>query len=171
MAEEIFPLNACRRLSINNSAAELVEFAVRRNEGRLAASGAFVVETGQHTGRSVEDKFIVRDDDTNPAIWWDNNKAMTEEQFDRLLQDFREFAKFKELFVQDLHAGADPAHQLPTRVFCEYAWHGLFIRNLLRRPAVADLLNFKPGLTIVALPSFRAAPSRGSVAADRPNSA
>lgn len=158
MTPEIFPLNACRKLSINNTTPELVEAAIRRNEGRLAASGAFVVETGQHTGRSVNDKFIVRDADTDSAIWWDNNKSMTEEQFDRLLHDFLAFAKLKELFVQDLYAGADPTHRLPTRVFCEYAWHSLFIRHLLRRPEASELDGFEPGLTIVALPSFRAAP-------------
>lgn len=158
MPPETFPLNACRKLSINNTVPELVELAVRRNEGRLAASGAFVVETGQHTGRSVQDKFIVRDADTDPAIWWDNNKAMSEEQFDRLLHDFLNFAKLKELFVQDLSAGADPEHRLPVRVLCEYAWHALFIRHLLRRPSGNELDQFQPGLTIVALPSFRAAP-------------
>ncbi|MDX2307748.1 MAG: phosphoenolpyruvate carboxykinase [Hyphomicrobium sp.] len=158
MSSEIFPLNACRKLSINNTVPELVEIAVRRNEGRLAASGAFVVETGQHTGRSVADKFIVRDADTEGAIWWDNNKSMSEEQFERLLQDFLSFAKLKELYVQDLFAGADAGSRLPTRVFCEYAWHALFIRHLLRRPDMGDLENFTPGLTIVALPSFRAAP-------------
>lgn len=158
MSSEIFPLNACRKLSINNTVPELVELGIRRNEGRLAVTGAFAVETGQHTGRSAADKFIVRDADTESAIWWDNNKSMSEEQFDRLLNDFLEFAKLKELFVQDLFAGADPDHRLPTRVFCEYAWHALFIRHLLRRPEPADLEGFRPGLTIVALPSFRAAP-------------
>ncbi len=158
MMHEIFPINACRKLHVNNTVPELVEFAIRRNEGRLAASGALVVETGQHTGRSVNDKFIVRDADTDPVIWWDNNKSMSEDQFERLLQDFLEFAKLKELFVQDLYAGADPAHRLPTRVFCEYAWHALFIRHLLRRPAGNDLALFQPGFTVVNLPGFRAAP-------------
>ena len=158
MSNEIFPLNACRKLHVNNTAAELVEFAVRRNEGRLASSGAFCVETGQHTGRSVQDKFIVRDADTDPAIWWDANKSMTEEHFDRLLHDFLAFAKLKELFVQDLFAGADAEHRLPSRIFCEYAWHALFIRHLLRRPAPGALDSFTPGFTVVDLPSFRAAP-------------
>ena len=158
MSNETFPLNACRKLHINNTAPELVEFAIRRNEGRLAASGAFCVETGQHTGRSVNDKFIVRDADTEPAIWWDANKSMTEEQFDRLLHDFLSFAKLKELFVQDLFAGADPEHRLPSRIFCEYAWHALFIRHLLRRPLAGELDTFMPGFTVVDLPSFRAAP-------------
>ncbi len=158
MVSEVFPLNACRKLHVNNTAAELVEFAIRRNEGRLAATGAFCVETGQHTGRSVNDKFIVRDADTESSIWWDNNKPLEEEQFDRLLHDFLGFAKLKELFVQDLYAGADPEHRLPTRVFCEYAWHALFIRHLLRRPEAGELDDFRPGFTVVNLPSFRAAP-------------
>ena len=158
MISEIFPLNACRKLHINNTGSELVEHAVIRREGRLTSHGAFSVETGQHTGRSVADKFIVRDADTENAVWWDNNKSMTEEQFERLLQDFLAFAKLKELYVQDLFAGADPVHRLPTRVFTEYAWHALFIRHLLRRPEGDDLAHFKPGFTVVDIPSFRAAP-------------
>jgi phosphoenolpyruvate carboxykinase (ATP) len=158
MTIEKFPLNACRKLHINNTAAELVEAAVRRNEGRLAQSGAFVVETGQHTGRSVQDKFVVRDAQTDPAIWWENSKEMSEEHFDQLLADFLAFAKLKELFVQDLYAGADANHKLPTRVFCEYAWHALFIRHLLRLPDAKDLAEFEPAFTVVDLPSFRAVP-------------
>ena len=158
MTIEKFPLNACRKLHINNTAAELVEFGVRRAEGRLAQSGAFVVETGQHTGRSVQDKFVVRDAQTDPAIWWENSKPMSEEHFELLLGDFLAFAKLKELFVQDLYAGADANHKLPTRVFCEYSWHALFIRHLLRRPDSKELAEFEPAFTVVDLPSFRAVP-------------
>ena len=159
MTIEKFPLNACRALHINNTAAELVESAVRKSEGRLAQSGAFVVETGQHTGRSVQDKFIVQDAETNGAIWWENSKPMSEEHFELLLEDFLAFAKLKELYVQDLYAGADKTHRLPTRVFCEYAWHALFIRHLLRRPESRDLATFEPEFTVVNLPSFRATPA------------
>jgi phosphoenolpyruvate carboxykinase (ATP) len=158
MTAEVFPLNSLRSLHLNNSAAELVETAVRRNEGRFASTGSFVVETGQHTGRSVNDKFIVRDATTDKAIWWDNNKSMTEEQFDRLLGDFMGFAKLKDLYVQDLYAGADADNRLPARIICEYAWHALFIRHLLRRPSEAELKGFEPQFTVVNLPSFRAAP-------------
>ncbi len=158
MTVELFPLQACRKLNLNNTVAELVEFSIKRGEGRLATSGAVVVETGQFTGRSALDKFVVTDDETQPAIWWDNNKPMSREHFDRLLHDFLELAKLKELFVQDLFAGADATHRLPTRVFTEYAWHALFIRHMLRRPGAGDLENFAPGFTIVNLPSFRAAP-------------
>jgi phosphoenolpyruvate carboxykinase (ATP) len=143
----------------NLTPPELVEFSIRRNEGVLAATGAFVVETGQHTGRSAQDKFIVVDDETRPTIWWENSKSMSIEHFNRLKQDFVAFAKKKDLFVQDLYAGADETHRLPTRIVCEYAWHALFIRHLLRRPEPSELDAFVPQFTVVNLPSFRAAPA------------
>ena len=145
MTIQLFPLETSAKIRRNMLPAELVETALRRGEGRLASTGAFVVETGQHTGRSAEDKYIVRDAESDPQIWWDNSKAMSEEQFDRLLADFISFAKHKELFVQDLYAGADPSHRLNTRIVTEYAWHALFIRHLLRRPAEE-----KPTLTLSA---------------------
>ncbi|MBR2535508.1 MAG: phosphoenolpyruvate carboxykinase [Hyphomicrobium sp.] len=158
MTLQLFPLETSPKIRRNMLEAELMEVAVRRGEGKLAASGAFVVETGQHTGRSAQDKYVVRDADTENAIWWDNSKPMTEEQFDRLLADFVAFARHKDLFVQDLYAGADPQHRLNTRIVTEYAWHALFIRHLLRRPGLEELATFVPEFTVVNLPSFRAAP-------------
>ncbi len=160
MTPELFPLQACRTAHLNNSVTELVEAAVRRNEGKLAATGAIVVETGAHTGRSALDKFVVLDGDTKDAIWWDNNKAMSPEHFDVLLGDFKAFVADKDLFVQDLFGGADTSLRLPTRVFTELAWHALFIRHMLRRPEACELAGFAPGFTIVNLPSFRADPKR-----------
>ncbi len=158
MTIQLFPLKSSPKIRRNTLPAELIEIAIRRGEGKLSESGAFCVETGQHTGRSAEDKYVVRDAETEKAIWWDNSKAMTEEQFDRLLADFISFAKHKELFVQDLFAGADQKHRLNTRVVTEYAWHALFIRHLLRRPEPQELNGFVPEFTVVNLPSFRAAP-------------
>ena len=160
MTTELFPLQACRSAHINNSVTELVEAALHRGEGRLAASGALVVETGAHTGRSAQDKFVVTDSETKDAIWWDNNKPMTPAHFEALLEDFKAFAKDKELFVQDLFGGADPSLRLPTRIFTELAWHALFIRHMLRRPEASELKGFAPGFTIVNLPGFRADPKR-----------
>ena len=160
MTTELFPLQACREAHINNSVTELVEAALHRGEGRLAASGALVVETGAHTGRSAQDKFVVTDSETKDAIWWDNNKPMTPAHFEALLEDFKAFAKDKELFVQDLFGGADPSLRLPTRIFTELAWHALFIRHMLRRPEASELKGFAPGFTIVNLPGFRADPKR-----------
>ena len=158
MTLQLFPLESSPKLRRNLNEPELMEIAIRRGEGKLASSGAFAVETGQHTGRSAQDKYVVRDAGTDKAIWWDNSKEMSEEQFDRLLADFVAFARHKELFVQDLFAGADTQHRLNTRVVTEYAWHALFIRNLLRRPAAGELNGFVPQFTVVNLPSFRAAP-------------
>ncbi|RCS22325.1 phosphoenolpyruvate carboxykinase [Phyllobacterium salinisoli] len=144
----------------NLGPAQLYEEAIRRGEAELTAHGALVARTGQHTGRSAQDKFIVRDVDTDNQVWWDNNKAMSREAFDTLHADFIAHAGGKELFVQDLIGGADVQYSLRTRVITEYAWHSLFIRNLLIRPGASELLSFVPEMTIIDLPSFRADPKR-----------
>ena len=88
---------------------------------------------------------------------------MTPEQFDLLWADFSAHARTRELFIQDLHAGADPAHRLNARIFVEYAWHALFIRHLLRRPEASELARFVPEFTVINLPSFKADPARHGV--------
>ncbi|MGD1037233.1 MAG: phosphoenolpyruvate carboxykinase [Roseiarcus sp.] len=144
----------------NLQAPQLYGEALRRGEARIAKGGALVAETGVHTGRSPKDKFVVRDATTEKTVWWDNNGAITRGQFETLLRDFIEHAKGRELFVQDLYAAADPSVRVKTRVFTEFAWHSLFIRNVLIRPELTELGDFLPDLTIVALPSFRADPKR-----------
>jgi phosphoenolpyruvate carboxykinase (ATP) len=145
---------------VNLDAAHLYEQALSRREARIAKGGALVAETGAHTGRAPKDKFIVRDALTDAAIWWDNNQAMSPGHFDVLLADMMDHAKGMDLFMQDLYGGADPKHRLKVRAFTQYAWHSLFIRNLLIRPAKADLAGFMPDLTLIDLPSFRADPER-----------
>lgn len=142
----------------NNSVAELVELAVSRGEAELASTGALVVKTWPHTGRSVLDKYVVTNAETANTIWWDNAKAMSEEQFDRLDADFRALVQNKDHFIQDLFAGADPEHQFPVRVICENAWQALFIRQLLRRPSAKELEGFAPKLTVIDFPKLRVAP-------------
>jgi len=144
----------------NFGAAALAEEALCRGEARLTAHGALVAETGQHTGRSPKDKFVVRDAATEDKVWWGNNKAITPARFEALLADFLAHAADKDLFVQDLVGGADRELCLPTRVVTEYAWHSMFIRNLLIRPEAAELAGFVPKMTIIDLPSFRADPAR-----------
>ncbi len=144
----------------NGSTAELYEHVICRGSGRIAETGALVVETGQHTGRSPNDKFIVRDASTEKPIWWDNAKPMSPAQFETLRQDFTAFGQSRELYIQDLYAGAETGTRLKVRVYCEFAWHALFIRNLLIVPPAAELENFTPDLTIIDLPSFKADPAR-----------
>jgi len=160
MTTEIFPISAAQSVNHNNSVAELIEYAIQRNEGRLAITGAFVAETGEHTGRSAQDKFTVRDETTTDSVWWGNNKEMSPSHFQAIYDDFLAYAKDKEIFVQDLFAGANVKHRLKTRVFCEKAWHALFIRHLLRRPEQSELNGFTPEFTVVNFPGFRADPAR-----------
>ncbi|MFG1377855.1 phosphoenolpyruvate carboxykinase [Xanthobacter autotrophicus] len=141
----------------------LYEHALANREARISSGGALVAETGAHTGRSPKDKFVVRDADTEAEVWWDNNGAISPEQFEALYQDFLAAAEDKSLYAQDLYGGADPSCRIKVRVFTEFAWHSLFIRTMLRRPEQAELDSFVPEMTIIDLPSFKADPARHGV--------
>jgi phosphoenolpyruvate carboxykinase (ATP) len=146
----------------NLDTAPLVEHAIRRGEGRLAKDGPLIVATGKHTGRSANDKFIVRDAETEDSVWWGKvNKPMSPEHFAALKADFlAETAARETLFVQDLFGGSQPEHRVNVRVINELAWHSLFIRTMLVRPTLDELSGFEPEYTIIDLPSFRADPAR-----------
>ncbi len=138
----------------------LCEAAIRDGEAVLTADGALRALTGHHTGRSPQDKFVVKDASTEGAIWWDSNKAMSPRHFDQLFDDMLAYAEGKSLYVQDLVGGADAENALPTRVVTEFAWHSMFIRNLLIRPERDTLEGFQSKLTIIDLPGFKANPER-----------
>ncbi len=144
----------------NLTVPALYEEAVRRGEGHLAKDGPFVVLTGQHTGRSASDKFTVRDANTESQIWWDNNKPMSPAHFDTLYADMMAHAEGKELFAKDLFGGADLTHRISVRIIGEYAWHSLFVHQLLIRPTAEQLKSFDPEFTIIDLPSFVADPKK-----------
>ncbi|GHG16996.1 phosphoenolpyruvate carboxykinase [Paracoccus aerius] len=138
----------------------LMTEAVARGEGKLGLGGTFLVSTGAHTGRSPKDKFVVRTLEVEDTIWWENNKPMSPEAFDRLHADMLAHMKGRDYFVQDLFGGADADNRLDVRVVTELAWHGLFIRHLLRRPDASELASFAPEFTIINCPSFKADPER-----------
>ncbi|MEM7669527.1 MAG: phosphoenolpyruvate carboxykinase [Pseudomonadota bacterium] len=144
----------------NLNEAGLMQAAVSRGEGEIGLGGTFLCNTGKHTGRSPKDKFVVRDASVENDVWWENNTPMTVEHFDVLHKDMLAHLKGREVFVQDLYAGADPAHRLNVRMVNELAWHSLFIRHLLRRPERAELDNFTPEFTVINCPSFKADPAR-----------
>jgi len=150
------------RIHWNLPTAPLVEEAVRRGEGLLAKDGPLVVATGRHTGRSANDKFTVRDAETENTVWWGKtNQPMTPEHFAALREDFLKHLGTKEtLFVQDLFGGSQPEYRVNVRVINELAWHNLFIKTLLVRPDVSQLADFVPEYTIIDLPTFRADPAR-----------
>ncbi len=151
-------LQPLRPAFLNLEAPRLYEEAIRRGEGAVARSGAFVVETAPHTGRSPTDKFIVRDALTDHTVAWDSNQPMSPTHFRRLYADMTAHAQGLSLFAQDLEVCADPRHRQRVRVYSEFAWHSLFIRNLLLRPAQPPTA--PAAFTIVDLPSFRADPKR-----------
>ena len=138
----------------------LMHQAVQRGEGKIGLGGAFLCATGQFTGRSPKDKFVVRTPSVEHTIWWDNNAPMDPAAFDRLHADMLAHMRGRDAFVQDLYAGADPIHRLDVRMVTELAWHGLFIRHLLRRPSATELDHFSPDWTVINCPSFKADPVR-----------
>ena len=148
----------------NLSVPALYEESLQRREGHVAKNGPLVVLTGQHTGRSATDKFVVRDAASESQVWWDENKAMTPVHFDALYADMMKFAEGRELFAKDLYGGADLTYRLPVRFVTEYAWHSLFVNQLLIRPTREQLKGFTPEFTIVDLPNFEADPAKHGTA-------
>jgi phosphoenolpyruvate carboxykinase (ATP) len=146
----------------NLGTAALVEAALANGEGSLSRHGALVVKTGAKTGRSANDKFIVRDATTEDTVWWGKvNKGMSPEHFANLKADFMEAVAGKDtLYVADLFGGSQAEHRVNVRVINELAWHNLFIRTLLVRPTPQELKGFQPEYTIIDLPSFKADPAR-----------
>ncbi|HEV7675574.1 MAG TPA: phosphoenolpyruvate carboxykinase (ATP) [Candidatus Angelobacter sp.] len=139
----------------------LVEQAIRRGEGLLADNGALVAYTGKYTGRSPKDKFTVKDPVTAELVnWGDVNQAFDPEKFDALFDRVMASLRGKELFVQDLYAGADSKYRLPIRVINEYAWHNLFVRALFVRPTDEELKTHRAEFTIVSAPEFQGDPQR-----------
>ena len=145
----------------NLPAAQLIEQAVLRGEGQLAATGAFVANTGTHTGRSPNDRFIVREPASEADVWWGEvNKPISPETFARLADEVRRALEAEDIFVQDLHAGADPGFQLNVRVLSNSAWHAVFARNMFRRLARSEMDRYSPDWTVLHAPQVLADPVR-----------
>ncbi|HXG90246.1 MAG TPA: phosphoenolpyruvate carboxykinase [Vicinamibacterales bacterium] len=151
----------------NLSTAALYEHAIRRNEGVLAAEGPLVCKTGQHTGRSPNDKFLVKEPSSEGNIAWGKvNKPIDVAQFNTLKADILAHLANRELYVQDLYAGADSTYRLPVRFIQELAWQNLFVRNLFIVPPADALREFAPQFTVITAPSFQADPKRHGTRAD-----
>ncbi|HEY7873598.1 MAG TPA: phosphoenolpyruvate carboxykinase (ATP) [Actinomycetota bacterium] len=145
----------------NQSAPRLVELAVARGEGIFARSGALVTMTGERTGRSPRDRFLVAHGGSKEEIdWGQTNQPVEPEVFDALFDRVRGHLEGRELFVVDGYVGADPDHQIRLRVIAELAWHALFAQQLFRRPEPGELDGFEPDFTLVSAPSFEAVPER-----------
>jgi phosphoenolpyruvate carboxykinase (ATP) len=138
----------------------LIEHALRRSEGNVTDRGAFAAVTAPHTGRSAKDKFLVDEPGISDRIWWEKNARIDPAAFERLQEDVRAYLDAREVFVQDLFAGADPAYRLSVRFVTPNAWHALFVRNMFIRALPAELAQFRPGFTVLHAPDLQADPAR-----------
>ncbi|MFN2148792.1 MAG: phosphoenolpyruvate carboxykinase (ATP) [Anaerolineales bacterium] len=136
----------------------LYEEAIFRNEGRITYGGALVVNTGFHTARAANDKYVVREPGSEEHIWWgEYNRPFNTDKFTELLSRLQGFVQGRDLFVQDCYAGADPEYRLPVRIITEHAWHSLFASNMFIRPgSYEEYRQHVPEFTVLCLPSFKA---------------
>jgi phosphoenolpyruvate carboxykinase (ATP) len=145
----------------NLDAAPLYEATLARGLGQISAGGALVVETGKHTGRSPKDKFLVEESSSQGNIWWGPiNRPTSVQNFDNLHRQILSYFQGRDIYVQDLFAGADPQYRLSVRVISESPWHSLFARNMFLRPTEKEAAEFVPELTILNAPYFHAVPER-----------
>ena len=149
-----------QRVYKNLTPSQLYDHAVRRREGVVTASGPFAAITSPHTGRSPNDKFIVREPGSSDHIWWGKvNQPIAPQHYERLKADVEAHLQGQELFVRDVYAGADPTYRLPIRFITPNAWHALFVYNMFLRPADGDLSRFQPGFQVLHAPELHADPA------------
>jgi phosphoenolpyruvate carboxykinase (ATP) len=146
----------------NLIAPELFQAAARRSEGEFSDMGPFVAVTTPHTGRSPNDKFVVKEPSSDKDVDWGKvNRPLTSEKYQQLLEDVRTYLnETPELFVEDLYCGADPSYRLSVRYVSPNAWHMAFVRNMFIRPELSDLPTFDPNFTVLHAPEFEADPTR-----------
>lgn len=145
----------------NLTRAELIEHAILNKEGHLASTGALVVDTGEFTGRSPEDKFFVDDEVTHDTLWWGEvNHKISAEVYEKLLSKMIGFAQEKKLYVRDMYACAHPEYKIRLRVISGTAYHNLFSYNMFIRPTSEELAVFEPEYTVFCMPDFMANPEK-----------
>ncbi|MEQ9619645.1 MAG: phosphoenolpyruvate carboxykinase (ATP) [Deltaproteobacteria bacterium] len=147
------------KIYYNLSIPALYEEFVRRGEGEIAEAGTLVAYTAPHTGRSPQDRFIVKEPGTESEIDWGSvNKPIKPEQFDSLYNKILQYYEGKDLFVRDLYVCAHPEYRMPVRVINEFAWHNVFVNNLFIRPRPEELPHKSVGFTVIAAPGLKADP-------------
>ncbi len=155
-------LNPSGQVHWNLIAPELMQAAARRDEGEFAEMGPFVARTSPHTGRSPNDKFLVKEPASEKDIDWGKvNQPYAPEKYETLVADVRTYLNgMPELFVEDLYCGADPRYRLSVRYVSPNAWHMAFVRNMFIRPELTDLPTFDPNFTVLHAPEFQADPAK-----------
>lgn len=166
--KEITKTIALEKYGIQNSTVhyqlspeELHQITIEKGQGVEASSGALAVNTGEFTGRSPKDRYLVEDEETRDRVWWgDINIPFDPEKFDALYSKVVDYLAGKEVFVRDCYACAEEKHRLNIRVINEYAWSNLFAYNMFLRPEEEELNNFKEDWIIINAPGFKADPSK-----------
>lgn len=143
----------------NLSPEKLADIAVSKGQAERVNSGAIAVDTGEFTGRSPKDRFIVKDEITEDPVWWGNiNIPFSADKFDQLQEKMVKYLSEKEIFVRDAYACADPNYRLDVRVINEHPWSNMFVYNMFLRPTEEELKNFNPEWIIINAPGFHANP-------------
>ena len=145
----------------NLSSKELSKIAVEKGQAKITSQGAIAINTGEFTGRSPLDRFIVKDNLTKEHVWWgDVNQSFDENKFDLLHEKMLKHLEGKELFVRDAYACAEEKYRMNIRVVNEYSWSNLFAYNMFLRPNDIEIENFEPEWVILNAPSFLADPKK-----------
>ena len=153
-------LNNLSKVYWNLPVEALYEEAIFRNEGKITLYGPLVVNTGKHTARAANDKFIVQEANSENHVWWGQyNRPYAADKFGELFNRVQGYLQGKDVFVQDCYAGADPNYRLSVRIITELAWHSMFARNMFIPPTTNDeYRRHVPDFTVIAVPSFKAFP-------------
>ena len=147
------------KVNRNLSVQQLVDFAVKKNEGIVTATNSLSVKTGRYTGRSPDDRYIIYDDNTHDSVnWGDINHQFPVGKFDKIFEKMKKFIDGREIFVFDGFVGADKENRLAIRVINDHAWQNLFARQLFIRASAAELESHEPEFTVVCINDFEAIP-------------
>ena len=143
----------------NPTTSLLYNHAVSRGDGRIAEGGPLAVDTGVHTGRSPNDKFVVREPGSADRIWWGEvNAEISEERFDSLREKVVAHVGGADVYVVDAFAGADPKHRIAVRIVTNHPYHALFARTMFIDPSEAELRDFEPEALVLHAPGLEADP-------------
>jgi phosphoenolpyruvate carboxykinase (ATP) len=153
-------LNNLHKTYWNLTTEALYEEIIFRGEAQISQLGPIIVNTGKHTARAANDKFIVHEATTEQNVWWgEYNRPYATPKFDELYSRLQGFLQGRDLFVQDCYGGADPNYRLPVRIITELAWHSLFARNMFIKPKTnEEYRRHVPEFTVLCVPSFKAFP-------------
>ena len=153
-------IDAAGAVHWNPTTSLLYTHALKRGEGRIVEGGPLAVDTGEHTGRSPKDKFVVREPGSEERIWWgDVNAAIDEDRFEGLRGKVTDYLGGRDLYVVDAFAGADPAHRIHVRVVTDRPYHALFAKTMFIEPSADELRGFEPDALVLHAPGVEADPA------------